>query len=531
MISKFGVLGKVVFCAAAAAGALAAPTLTLAAPLTMAVGGAITTVDPHFYSTGPNNSVSKHIFDMLTRTTGNLDLEPSLAESWSAVDDLTWEFKLRPGVTFHNGAPFTADDVAFTLSRARNVPNSPGGFGGYLKSITKVEVVDPLTIRLHTAKPTPNLPRDMAFVAIVSKAVGENATTEDYNSGKAAVGTGPYVFSSYTPGDRIELTRNDKWWGKPQAWEKVTLKIINNPGARIAALLSGGVDVIDAVPASDLPRLKENKNVTVSSIEGVRVIFLQPDFSHDSAVPGVTDLKGAPLKENPFRDLRVRRALSIAINRDGLADRVMQGTAAPTGQWLPKGNYSYAESIQPPKYDVALAKSLLTEAGYPDGFALTLLSPNDRYPNDASTAQAVASMWARIGVKTNVDAVPWSTYTARRAKNDFGISLIGWGSGTGEAGQLLINVLGTYDQANGVGASNAGRYSNKKLDALREQALSTIDVDAREKVLIQAVEVAMNDVAMIPMYMLRNYWGVRNGLTFEPRKDEHNLAMSVRPAN
>ena len=522
---KINTLSKLLVCISVGSSI---PLIGQAEPLTLGFGGAVTTIDPHFYSTGPNNSVSKHIFEMLTRTTSNLDLEPALAKSWRAIDDLTWEFKLRDGVVWHNGNPFSAEDVAFTLTRAKNVPNSPGGFSGYLKSISKVDVVDPLTIRIHTFKPNPNLPRDMAFVAIVSKAVGENATTEDYNSGKAAIGTGPYIFSSYTPGEKIELTRNDNWWGEKQAWETVTIKLIANPGARMAALLSGGVDVIDAVPASDLPRLKDNKEVSISSIDSVRVIFLHPDFSRDGEVPGVTDMEGKPLAKNPFRDLRVRRALSVAINREGLADRVMQNTAVPTGQWLPKGNYSYADSIQPPKYDVALAKKLLAEAGYPNGFSLTLMSPNDRYPNDAITAQAIASMWARAGIKTNVDAIPWSSYTVRRAKQDFGISLIGWGSGTGEAGQLLTNVLGTYQPEKGIGAANGGRYSNEEVDSLREKALSTIDDSDREKLLIKATEVAMNDVGIIPLYMLRNYWGLRKGLTFDPRKDEHTLATAVK---
>lgn len=425
MIAKKTLLSQLLLSAALCA---ATPALLHAEPLRLGMGGSVTTLDPHFHSTGPNNSVTKHIFDMLTRTTTQLELEPSLAESWKPVSELAWEFKLRPGVKWHNGTPFTAEDVEFTLTRARNVPNSPGGFAGYLKSIDKVEIIDPLTVRIHTHKPTPNLPLDLAFVAMVSKQVGENATTEDYNSGKAAVGTGPYVFSSYTPGDEIQLKRNDNWWGPEQPWETVTLKIITNPGARIAALLSGGMDAIDAVPASDLPRLERDENVTVSSIDGVRVIFLQPDFFHDGPVPGVTDASGAPVKENPFRDLRVRQALSIAINREGLADRVMQNTAIASGQWLPKGNYSYADSIQPPKYDIEAAKKLLAEAGYPDGFSLTLMSPNDRYPNDAITSQAIASMWARIGVKTNVEAIPWSTYTVRRAKQDFGIALMGWGA-------------------------------------------------------------------------------------------------------
>jgi peptide/nickel transport system substrate-binding protein len=513
------------------AGVMAiAPGVALAAPLSIAIGGSITSADPHFYNAAPNNTLAMHLFDRLTETTPDIQIRPGLAESWTPISDTEWEFKLRKGVKWHDGKPFTAADVAYTIERAPNVPNSPGGFGGFLRAIKKVDIVDDHTVRMHTDAPAPNLPRDLAFVAVISRHVGETATTEDYNSGKAAIGTGPFKFASYTPGDRVEMVRNEDWWGNKPEWDKVTLRVINNPGARVAALLSGGVDVIDTPPATDLPRLQKDEKVSVFSTPGVRLIYVQADFSRPGNVPGVTDNAGKPLEKNPFLDKRVRQALSHAINRDALASRVMQNTAVPAGQWLPEGLYSYAPDVKPPKFDIEAAKKLLADAGYPDGFKMVLSTPNDRYPNDASTAQAVASMWSRIGVQTAVDAIPWSSYAARRAKQDFGMGLVGWGSTTGEAGYMLVNILGTFDQAKRTGANNAGRYSNPELDVLRDKALSTLDDGEREKLLIQAVEMSMNDLGVIPLHMLLNFWGVRKGLEIDPRKDERTLAIDIRTA-
>jgi peptide/nickel transport system substrate-binding protein len=501
-----------------------------AEPLTLALGGSITSLDPHFHNATPNHVVSMHIFDRLIERQPDTSLKPSLAESWTPVSDTVWEFKLRDGVKWHDGKSFTADDVAFTIERAPNVPNSPAGFGGFVRAIQKVEVVDPLTLRFHTASPSPNLPRELAFVSVISRHAGEGATTEQYNLGKAAIGTGPYKFASYAPGDRVELVRNDDWFGAKQPWDKVTIRVITNPGARIAALLSGGVDVIDSPPATDLARLKNDPRVELVSVDGLRVIFLQLDRSRDTAVPFVTDAAGKPLEANPFHDKRVREALSIAVNREALADRVMQGTAVATGQWLPVGSYSYAPSVKSPAFDAERAKKLLADAGYPQGFQLTLHTPNDRYPGDASVAQAVASMWTRIGVKTAVEAQPWSTYSGRRAKLEYGASLGGWGSPTGEAGYLLTNILNSHNTDKRTGSANVARYSNSELDALTVQALSTMDDARREQLLVKAVETASADEAFLPLLLLRNNWGIRTGLKMEARSDERTLAMDIHPA-
>jgi len=519
--------------------AAAALLVALAAPasaqkgndtLDIGIGGSVTSVDPHFYNASPNNSLSMHIFDRLVERDARARPYPGLAESWRVVSDTVWEFKLRPGVKWHDGRDFTADDVAFTVQRAPNVPGSPGGFGGFLRAIQRVEVVDPLTVRFHTAQAHPLLPTELASVAIISRHAGEGASTEDYNSGKAAIGTGPYRFVAYQAGDRTELARNDAYFRGPEPWARVNYRFIANDGARTAALLAGDVDLIDQVPSTDLAKLKREPKVTLSQIQGLRLIYLAMDHSRRGNLPFVTDNEGKPIAKNPFDDLRVRRALSIAINRQALSERIMEGTASPTGQWLPEGTFGYNPEVTPPRFDPDAAKKLLAEAGYPNGFRLTLHSPNDRYPNDAKTAQAVAQMWSRIGVRTEVEALPWASFSARSNRQEFAIRLTGWGSVTGEASYALVNILGTFDREKRTGASNAGRYSNPDLDALTARAAATIDDGTREKLLQQAVKMAMDDVAIIPLFQLVNIWAVKRGLTYEARMDERTLAMSVRPA-
>jgi peptide/nickel transport system substrate-binding protein len=521
---------------AAAAALLAALPLAAAAQqpqrtLSIGIGGSVTSVDPHFYNASPNSSLAEHIFDRLVERDARARLRPMLAESWRPLSETVWEFRLRPGVKWHDGRDLTAEDVAFTIQRVPNVPNSPGSFAGFVRAITRVEVVDPLTLRLHTAAPHPLLPTELASIAIVSRHAGEGATTEDYNSGKAAIGTGPYRFAAYRAGDRTELARNDAYWAGPQPWARVDYRVMANDGARTAAILAGDIDMIDQVPSTDLARLRREPRVGLFEIQGLRLIYLVPDYSRTENPVFVTDNDGRPLPRNPFQDVRVRRALSIAIDRGALAERIMEGAAQPTGQWLPPGGFGHNPAVGVPPPDPEGARRLLAEAGFPQGFRITLHSPNDRYPNDAKTAQAVAQMWSRVGVRTAVEALPWAAFSTRSSRQEFGIRLTGWGSVTGEASYMLVNVFGTYDRERRRGASNSARYSNPALDTLAERAAATIDDEARERLLQEAVKMVSDDVVMIPLYQLVNSWATRRGLTYEARMDERTVAMGVRPAN
>ena len=321
--------------------------------------------------------------------------------------------------------------------------------------------------------------------------------------------------------------RNESWWGLKPAWERVTFRVITNPAARVAALLSKDADVIDFPPVNDLPRLKSNESISIFSIQSLRMIYIALDFSRAGEEPFITDNAGNRLARNPLLDVRVRQALSFGIDRGALANHVMQGAAVPTGQWLPRGSYSYAPDVPVPAYDPERARHLLSEAGFPQGFRMTLHSPNDRYPNDASVAQAVAQAWTHIGVQTSVDAMPASTYFTRNARQEFSAALRGWGNIDAEATSVLVQVIGSFDPAGGRGSANVGRYSNKALDDLTDKASNTLNDGEREKLLIQATEMTMHDLPFIPLYNQVNTWAMHRGITYEPRMDEITLAMNA----
>jgi peptide/nickel transport system substrate-binding protein len=515
--------------AALALALLAGAMPAAAQKLTIGAAAPATSLDPHFYNSSPTTNVATHFFDMLVARDAQARPVAALAESWQAVSDTAWEFKLRPGVTWHDGQDFTAEDVVFSLARVPAVPNSPGSFAPMVRAITKVEVIDPLTVRLHTAAPHPLLPNELGSIFMVSKHAGEGKGTEDYNSGRAMIGTGPYRLASYVAGDRVEMLRNDAHWAGRPAWDNVSYRFIPNDGARSAALLAGDIDIMDQVPATDAARLRQDRRVQLSEIPGFRLLYMQVDHSRPAEPPFVTDNAGRPMTPNPFKDVRVRRAMSIAINRQAIVDRVMEGAARPTGQFLPEGVYSWNPDIPVPAYDPDGAKALLAEAGYPDGFRITVHSPNDRYPNDAKVAQAVAQMWNRIGLKVQVDALPWTSFSGRNARQEFGVRLAGGASVTGEASYPLTTTIGTFSGNGRRGGTNAGRYSNPALDAMVDRAAATVDDADREAQLRAALKVAMDDVAIIPLLHISNIWAMRPGLQHTPRMDERTAAVDVRP--
>ncbi len=498
--------------------------------LSLAIRAPVTSIDPHYHNVSPNQSMASHIFNALTDMDANARVVPGLAESWRRINDKTWEFKLRQGVKFHNGVEFTADDVAFTLDRVPKVPNSPSSYGVYTKAVTKVEVIDKNTVRLHTAGVYPLLPIDLSLVAMLSRKIHANATTDDFNTGKAAIGTGPFRFVSFQRGDRIELERNDGYWGPKPAWKHVTLRLISNDATRAAALLSGDVAMMDAVPTSMIAKLRTDPKIKLWETVGLRVIFLSMDFSRDGPTPFITGPNGEALDRNPLKDKRVREALSIGIDRSLLVNRTMEGVAIATGQVLPPGAFGYVPELRVPLYDVARAKELLTAAGYPNGFKLTLHGPNDRYVNDAQIIQAVGSMWSRIGVQTAIVGMPWSVFASRAGKQEFSAFLVGWGVATGEASDALRGLIATWDPAKGLGSSNRGRYSNPAFDSVLAQAMETADDPAREKLFQRATTLAMEDIAIMPLFIEKNLWASRADIAYTPRAHDQTRAAEVRAA-
>jgi len=505
-------------------------TPALAKDLTIALASEPTSIDPHFHNLGPNNAFATHIFDRLVKTDEKQSLIHGLAVSWKPLDDTTWEFKLRKDVKFHDGSPFTADDVIFTFERAPNVPNSPSSYATYIKGKT-VQKFDDHTVHIKTKRPYPLMPNDMSTFPIVSKKSGAGAKTEDFNSGKAAIGTGPYKFVEYVPGDRIVITRNDDYWGDKAKWDKVTFKPIKSGPSRVAALLAGDVDVIESVPTTDIERLKNEPKVQLSQGISNRVIYLHLDHDRDAS-PFVKAKDGSNIK-NPLKDPRVRLAISKAINRDAIVERVMEDVAIKAGQLLPEGFFGVSPKLAPLEHDPNAAKKLLTDAGLANGFSITIHGPNDRYINDAKIAEAVAQMLTRIGIKTAVETMPRSVYFKRASRGgpdktpEFSFILVGWGAGSGEASSPLKSLIHTYDKSRGFGASNRGRYSNAEIDKLIEDALATVDDAKRQKLLAKATEMAIADVAIIPLHYQVNTWAAKKGLKYKARTDERTVAMGV----
>lgn len=503
-------------------------SVALAADLKLAVSSPISSVDPHYQNLVPNNAVAAHIFDTLVMMTADAQIVPALAESLKSVNDTTWEVKLRKGVKFHDGSDFTAEDVVFSLDRPVTVVKSPAPFTIYTRAITEKKIIDPYTLEFKTATPYPLLPNDLAQVSIVSKKAALNAPSEDFNSGKAAVGTGPYKFASYAQDERIELAANPNYWGGKPAWDKVSYRFIPNNGARVAALLAGDVDAIDQVPTQDLDRIRKDPKLSFAEKASLRIIYFYIDSGRDNP-PFMATKDGAPLGKNPFKDARVRKAFSMAINRDAIRDRIMDGLSFASSQFVPPPLRNNEPGFENVPFDPDGAKKLLADAGYPDGFSLTIHAPNNRFVNDDKIAQAVGQYLSRIGIKTAVDAMPMAVYATRGAKAEFSFGLIGWGAQGGEVSSTLRAIIACADKDKGFGQFNWSNYCNPKVDELLVKALATMDDAQRLKTLNEASKMAANDGAIIPIHFQATTWAARKGLAVETRADERTLAMSFKP--
>ena len=516
---------------ALAALLLSAAAGSFAQELTIGLSTPVTSLDPHFHNLSPNNSMALHVFETLVANDEAQHLKPALAESWKPVEPTVWEFKLRKGVRWHDGSEFTAEDVIATLKRVPNVPNSPASKAIYTRPIIEATAPDKYTLHLRTANPYPLLPNDIVAVNIVPKRVAETAKTEDFNSGKAMIGTGPYKYVEYVAGDRIVLAANDKYWGPKPAYKKVRFKMITNSAARVAALLAGDVQMIEGVPTADIPTLQKDKRVTLVSRVSNRIIYLAMDSGREKNSPFVTDASGKPLEANPLRDPRVRHALSKLIDREAIASRIMEGQAQPAGQLLPETFFGTSKKLKPDKYDPEGAKKLLAEAGYPSGFGLTLHTPNNRYINDEKVAQAVAQLLTRGGIPTKVESMPSGVFFSRGSKLEFSFLLAGWGAETGETSSPLRSLLATFDPKQGMGAANRGRFSDAGLDALIHTALGTIDDTKRGLILAAACEKAIGEqMGIIPVHYEVSTWATRKGIAYKARADQYTLAYEVRPA-
>lgn len=498
----------------------------MAAELRIGLSGEVTSLDPHFLAAQPNLTVARHVFESLTDVDAQTRLIPGLAERWRAIDATTWEFNLRRGVRFHDGSALTAEDVAFSLARPLSIKGSPGGFAAFVRAVATTTVIDAHTLRIKTKYPYGALPEDLNSILIVSKKHAQNAGPEDFDAGRALVGTGPYRYLRYQRGDRLELARNELWWGKAPAWDKVTLRIVPADPSRTAALLAGELDVIEHVPSADIKNINKNKDLNVTQTTSWRTILLHLD-QYRTQPPGVTDNDGKALAANPFMDLRVRKAISKAINRSAIAERVMEGLAVPAANAVSPGVFGHNSALKAEAYDPEGAKRLLAEAGYPKGFRVTLAGPNNRYINDEQILQTVAQLLTRIGIQTRVEAAPMSAFLGRVRKEETGFALLGWGSFAADL--ALRSLVAAPNTEKGYGAWNWGRYANASVDALMEQALGSVDRSRREALAREANTLAMQDLAFIPLHHQVVSWGMRAGLRYTPRTDEFTFAHHFTP--
>lgn len=487
--------------------------------------------DPH-QSYSPNRNIQMHVYESLVFQDQNLWPTPGLAEAWRTIDDETWEFRLKEGVKFHDGTPLTATDIAFSLRRAA-AARGLRTYSAQLRSVLDVQEIDSRTIRIKTRGPAPLLPNNLASIMIVSAAaVGADATEDDFNGGRAAIGTGPYRWVRFNRAQDVILEKAAQHWAAPEPWQRVVFRFIPNDSARVSALLAGDVDVIDAVPPALYGRVRTDQRSRLLTATSGFNFYLYVDSGRERS-PFITATDGQALDRNPLRDRRVRLALSHALNRSALADRAMEGGAEAAGQIAPQGFIGHVADLAIPAYDPARARSLLAEAGFPQGFGLTLHCTGDRFAGDARSCQAIGQMFTAIGIRTEVEALPTAVFfrRANRGVNgepEFSVSASMFFTTTGAAPEGMSTILRTYNAELGHGASNRGRYSDAELDRLISQIESMMDDAKREELTQQAVRRVMAEAAIIPVFFVRSAWGMTRNLTVMPRGDQYTMATGIR---
>ena len=498
---------------------LLAALLLLAAPLQAAVFRWANdldseSLDPYQSNTTFPVSLKANIYEPLVRRGRALGLEPALAQSWERVSPTVWRFHLRPGVRFAGGEAFSAEDVVFSLKRVRS-PNSR--LATYLSTVTAIRALDPMTVELETAQPDPVLLEGLTFWAIMSKSwseshraeeVARTTSGEENYASRFANGTGPFVITTREQDRRTVMRPNPLWWDKPEHnLDEVRFEVIGNAATRVAALLSGEVDMIYTVPPQDSARIEATPGLRLLAGPELRTIYLGMDQWRPELLK--SDVKG----RNPFRDVRVRRAMALAIDEPAIAQRIMRGQAHPSWLMWGPGVTGYDEALNArPAVDLAAARKLLAEAGYPDGFGVTLDCPNNRYVNDEAICQAMTAMLARIGVRISLSAQPYAKFTAETAPPEYRASffLLGWTPVTYDAHNVLYNLMTTRDGVRGV--TNIGGYSNPRVDALTQQAGTELDPAKRLAMLAAAARIVQADVGFIPLHQQQLGWAVKAGI-------------------
>jgi peptide/nickel transport system substrate-binding protein len=491
--------------------------------------GELKSLDPYTLKETTTIAHHAHVYEGLVTRDKELKIAPALAESWETLDPTHWRFHLRHNVKFHNGDPFTADDVIFSAQRVRATGSN---FLSNVPPDAKFVKVDDYTVDVMLDAPNPILISQWDGWYIMDKKWCEehdavaptpaSATTPSY----AALhenGTGPFFIESHQPGVKTVFKAFPDWWGKPEHnLKEIVFTPIASDATRVAALLSGEVDVVEPVPLQDIQRVNASGSATVMNGPEIRTIFLGMDQSRDELL--YSNVKG----RNPFKDIRVREAFYKAIDIEAIKNRVMRGLSTPSALMIAPQLYALSKDFTRPKYDPDGAKKLLTEAGYPDGFEVTMDCPNDRYVNDAAICQAVVGMLARIGVKIDLLAQPKALYFGKVLKPGgykTSFYMLGWTPASMDSHNVLHDILGCRDDPKDAtrGEANLGGYCNKDVDALADKVLVETDTAKRDQLIKQAFEIANKDYAYIPLHQQSLSWGVSKKIKLTQRADNQVL--------
>ncbi|MCZ6557048.1 MAG: ABC transporter substrate-binding protein [SAR324 cluster bacterium] len=501
-------------------------TVALGAELTVGVQGSLRSLDPHYYNLAANNALNRHIYDALVVQDAQGRLYPGLAVHWKSESGNAWQFVLRRGVRFHDGSPLTADDVIYSLARARSVPNSPASFARHTRHIISMEKVDEITVRLRTAGPRPALPRDLSHVRIMSLKASEGKHSAQIDAGDGAVGTGPYRLAAWKPGTPLVLDRNEQYWATAPPWTRVTFLFIPDGARRVQALLAGEVDAIEAVPPDAIERLAKKSGISIIRRQSSRLIFLHLDSGRKKS-PFVTGTRGI----NPLQKLQVRKGISLAINRSAIASDVMEGLAVPSGQLLPKGHFGHIPALKPDRFNRRGAKRLLARGGFPRGFGLTLHGPNNQFPFDAQLLEAIAGALKRIGIRAETETKSRRIFFTIAARREFSAYLSRWNDGAAGAAAMLRSLLASYDPERRMGMRNHGRFSDPALDTALERALTAMDNERRAYLLQEATRIGIAAYGIIPLFFEVDTWAMRKGFTLRPGGFGAILATDFRPSD
>lgn len=516
---------------ALAAAALLAAAPAMARTFKWSSASDIPTWDIHSQNNALGNGVHASVYESLVYYNKKFELEPVLATAWKQVSPTQVRITLRQGVKFHDGAAFDADDAKFSLERAMAKTSN---YGVYTQGIDRVVKVDDHTIDIFTKGPNPVLMRQLTELRMMDKEWAEknrsvepkDIKTKDENfAHRNANGTGPFMLKSWEQDVKLVLAKNPAWWGKPVDGGNVT-EIVYTPikaeATRVAALLSGEVDmVLDPSPA-DLARLRAAPNLKVVDGAENRTIFFGMD-QHRDELPG-SNVKG----KNPLKDLRVRKALYQAIDIQTINRVTMRGLSQPTGALIAPQVNGWTRRVDARwPYDVVAARKLLAEAGYTQGFEVDFACPNNRYINDEEICQSVAAMWAKVGVKARLRTLPLATYFPMIQRYEASIYMLGWGVPTFDALYSLQSLVRSVG-AGGDGNYNVGRYSNPQMDALVERIKAEVDQKDRNQLIEQALLISHQDVSHIPLHNQVIPWAMKKNIDLYHRADNRIDMRAVK---